>query len=203
MKRTLLLLSVVVAFLCLTAFTYHQLNPEEPHHALTISAIEPAILIPPPTIATTTTTTISSTTTSSPVHSTTTARPADQPKPAATGGTQPSPYRGVGGPYTAPGGCMVDAPHPVAQAHACWDNLIARYSWPTARVFSVMMCESRGNPYDIGIPTRYGRAVGLMQDMGGPEDPAANMEVAYQKYKASGWGPWSSSESCWASAQNG
>jgi hypothetical protein len=92
---------------------------------------------------------------------------------------------------------------PTAEAHACWDGLIGQYAWPTSTMFSVMMCESGGDPWNTGIQTRYGVAHGLMQDMDGPYDPAQNMAVAYQKYQASGLGPWSSSASCWRNGKKG
>lgn len=99
---------------------------------------------------------------------------------------------------------MVNAQQTAAQAHACWDGLIAGpadspYTWSTSRAFSVMMCESHGNPW----AHNSSGANGLMQDLNGPMDPAQNMAVAYGKYKSSGWGPWNQSESCWISARNG
>ena len=78
-----------------------------------------------------------------------------------------------------------------ARAHACWDGLIAQYAWNQATAFRIMMCESGGNPYAVGPPTRYGRAKGLMQIMGyGSFDPATNMAQAWNIYSRRGWSPW-------------
>ncbi len=117
---------------------------------------------------------------------------ASQPAPEATGGPAPS------------GGCHggwkgLSQPQHIARAHACWDGLLGQYAWPTARMFSVMMCESNGDP-DDGNPSG---AHGLMQDLNGPYDPAANMQVAFGKYQASGLHPWDASRSCWINASNG
>lgn len=84
-----------------------------------------------------------------------------------------------------------------AQAHSCWDALIqgpseSPYQWSYSKAFEIMYCESRG---DYLAHNKSG-ANGLMQVMGGPYDPAANMSAAYELYLESikengnGWRPW-------------
>lgn len=80
-----------------------------------------------------------------------------------------------------------------AKAHACWDGLLGQYAWSTSKAFSVMMCESGGDPHNVGPPTRYGTAKGLMQVLpDGSFDPATNMAQAWKKYVGAGhsWSPW-------------
>lgn len=89
-----------------------------------------------------------------------------------------------------PAGACIGRMQP-PQAHACWDRLINQYAWPHAKAFAVMYCESTGDPNNTGPQTRYGRGHGLMQVMNGPYDPDANMALAFQMWKKSGWGPWS------------
>jgi hypothetical protein len=81
----------------------------------------------------------------------------------------------------------------VAEAHRCWDGLLASYSWSVATAFNKMYCESGGNPWAIGPRTKYGTAQGLMQILpGGSFDPATNMAQAWKKYEGAGhsWSPW-------------
>jgi soluble lytic murein transglycosylase-like protein len=56
-----------------------------------------------------------------------------------------------------------------------------------------MWCESKGDPYDVGPQTRYGKAYGLMQILpDGSFDPVVNMEQAWAKYVGRGhtWSAW-------------
>jgi hypothetical protein len=155
-----------------------------------------AVVAPPPT-----TTTVAPTTTST----TAPALNRPTPHPVSRSYVRPAPSPAPAPPATNgwptrvlhAAGCMDNGPHSVALAHQCWDGLIAKYPWPTATMFNVMMCESAGNPWDTGIQTSYGRARGLMQDMEGPYDPEQNMAVAYSKYRSNGLGPWVSSRNCW------
>jgi soluble lytic murein transglycosylase-like protein len=98
---------------------------------------------------------------------------------------------------------MANAEHSIALAHACWDGLLARYSWSTSTAFSVMMCESHGNPHDHNSSG----ATGLMQVIrpGASFDPETNMAQAWEKYVGSGgdWDPWNASAYCWRSKRNG
>lgn len=126
--------------------------------------------------------TTSTTSTAPPTTTTTTPRPA--PRPARARPTQqPAP--------PPAGGCMANRAKTVAEAHACWDGLIASYPWNTTTAFRIMYCESKGNPHAVGIPTRWGRAQGLFQILpGGSFDPATNAQQAWAKYQARGWAPW-------------
>jgi soluble lytic murein transglycosylase-like protein len=76
----------------------------------------------------------------------------------------------------------------VAEAHRCWDGLIARYPWPQSKAFAVMYCESKGNTY---ARNPRSSATGLMQILGGSTNPEANMAQAYGMYDKRGWQPWS------------
>lgn len=106
----------------------------------------------------------------------------------------------ISGDYVPPEGCMVPMGpkerKESAEAHRCWDALLARYPWSQRTAFSKMYCESGGNPYAIGpwvtINGKRYRAEGLMQILpGGSHDPATNMAQAWRKYSdAGGWGPW-------------
>jgi len=94
--------------------------------------------------------------------------------------------------WMPPEGCMapmgpLDAKS-VAEAHRCWDGLIALYPWSQSKAFAVMYCESKGNPY---ADNPHSSATGLMQILGGPTDPKANMHQAYGMYSQRGWQPWS------------
>lgn len=75
---------------------------------------------------------------------------------------------------------------------ACWTPLVSRYPWPSlGRVWSVMTCESQGDQNATGMPTRAGRARGLLQLMEGPYDPAQNIAGAWTKSKhGTDWSPW-------------
>ena len=89
-----------------------------------------------------------------------------------------------------------EAAKPRAEAHACWDSLLAKYSWPQYEAFDVLYCESKGNPW----AHNPSGAEGLFQDMDGPQSPAANVAVAYDKWQSGGdsfWDAWKSSYSCW------
>lgn len=74
-----------------------------------------------------------------------------------------------------------------AAAHACWDGLLAQYSWNTTSAFNVMWCESTGNP---NAKNPRSTATGLFQILNGPYDPAANVKLAYDMYSKRGWQPW-------------
>jgi hypothetical protein len=75
---------------------------------------------------------------------------------------------------------------------ACWTPLVTRYPWPNLnRVWNVMACESGGDQTATGIPTRYGRARGLLQILNGPYDPAANVARAWEMSRGgTDWSPW-------------
>lgn len=75
----------------------------------------------------------------------------------------------------------------LAEAHACWDGLLARYPWPTSTAFSVMYCESKGDPWAYN--PSFG-ATGLMQILHGPTDPAANVTLAFRMWTERSWSPW-------------
>jgi hypothetical protein len=102
--------------------------------------------------------------------------------PVAAPARATSPPAGGCGPGKKPRAVMV----------ACWTLLVARYPWPNlAKVWSVMACESQGDPAATGPPTRTGRAHGLMQLMGGPYDPAQNIAAAWTKSRhGTDWTPW-------------
>lgn len=95
---------------------------------------------------------------------------------------------------------MRELPAKIARAHQCWDNLLANQSWNASTAFSVLMCESEGDPYDVN---RSSNATGLMQILGGPKDPAANIALAYDMYSHRGWQPWDASASCWQHKRKG
>lgn len=162
----------------------------------------PILFVPP------TTTTMTTTAPPPPPSTTTEPRPAT-PRPARARAASPvsqvSPQPvEISGDYVPPEGCMYNHAHPGGQAHACWDALLARYPWSVSTAFSVMMCESEGNPYDINSSSG---ATGLMQIVlkGASTDPARNMAQAWDKYVGAGhsWGPWVSSRSCWSTKQKG
>jgi len=134
-----------------------------------------------------TTTTSTSTTTSTTVPPTTA-----PPRVHVAASTQPAPMAtGNYGGDCLHGWSDVSGSARTARAHACWDGLLAQYPWSTSKAFAVMMCESGGDPYNVGPPTRYGTAKGLMQVLpDGSFDPATNMAQAWDKYKARGWQPW-------------
>lgn len=75
---------------------------------------------------------------------------------------------------------------------ACWTPIVTRYPWPNLnRVWNVMACESEGDQAATGIPTRYGRARGLLQILNGPYDPAANVARAWEMSRGgTDWSPW-------------
>lgn len=74
-----------------------------------------------------------------------------------------------------------------AAARDCWMGLIAQYNWDDERAFSVMWCESTGNP---NARNRYSTATGLFQILDGPTDPVANVRLAHQMWSKRGWQPW-------------
>lgn len=71
---------------------------------------------------------------------------------------------------------------------SCWGALVGQYPWPsTATVWRVMYCESKGDPW----AHNPSGANGLMQEMGGPYDPAANIARAWsQSRQGTNWSPW-------------
>jgi soluble lytic murein transglycosylase-like protein len=75
--------------------------------------------------------------------------------------------------------------------HDCWSGLVGQYAWPsTTKVWSVMWCESKGDP----TAHNASGANGLMQEMNGPYDPAANIARAWsQSRHGTYWVPWSCS----------
>lgn len=84
----------------------------------------------------------------------------------------------------------------VSEAHQCWDGLLACAHkddqgncdsyWDVNKAFHVMYCESKGK-YDAYNPSG---ATGLFQIIGGPVDPTANVNQAYQMWLKRDWGPW-------------
>lgn len=81
------------------------------------------------------------------------------------------------------GGCMRHGRKSWDEMVSCWNYLVVQYSdWSAVRVFTIMQCESGGDPWAANPSGAHG----LMQDMGGPFDPAANIAVAHGKYVASG-----------------
>lgn len=86
----------------------------------------------------------------------------------------------------------------ISEAHQCWDSLItcahsdgqgncdSYRDWDTAKAFHVMYCESKGK-YNAYNPSG---ASGLFQILGGPMDPGANVNQAYEMWLSRGWGPW-------------
>jgi hypothetical protein len=143
---------------------------------------ESPISTEPPTTESTTTTTV----TLQP-STTTETQPLQQAPPSET--TPPDPNQ----PWQAPDGCMVPMgpleAKSEAEAHRCWDGLLALYPWPQGEAFNVMYCESKGNPY---ADNPSSTAEGLMQVLDGSDDPRTNMDQAISKYQASdGWGQWS------------
>lgn len=129
-----------------------------------------AVATPAPGPTTTTTTSPPPTTTTAPPATTTTAKPKVVAKPPATVPASTSQ-------------CSTSK----AAAHACWDGLLAQYSWNTTAAFNIMWCESKGNP---NARNPHSTATGLFQILGGPTDPAANVKLAYQMYSKRGWQPW-------------
>lgn len=135
------------------------------------------------------------TTTTAPPSPTTTAPPPKRASRSDARRTPPVRLAPVA-PVDPGGDCMTgwafrDPAAQTAKAHRCWDDLLARYSWNQTTAFRIMMCESGGDPHNIGPPTRYGRAQGLMQILpGGSFDPETNMAQAWSKYQRSGWRPW-------------
>lgn len=83
-------------------------------------------------------------------------------------------------------GCMRHGAKSYAEMQSCWGGLVARYPWPAAKVWSVMYCESKGDPW---ARNRSG-ATGLMQVMGGTTDPAGNIAQAFSMWRSRGWQPW-------------
>jgi hypothetical protein len=124
-------------------------------------------VLTPAMIPTTTTTPAPTTTTIKPV-ATTAAKPKAKP------------------PATAPATTSQCSSSKVA-AHACWDGLLAQYSWNTTTAFNIMWCESHGNP---NAKNPRSTATGLFQILNGPYDPAANVKLAYDMYAKRGWQPW-------------
>lgn len=72
--------------------------------------------------------------------------------------------------------------------------LVASYPWDVGTANTVVWCESRWNP---SARNRSG-ATGLFQILGGPLDPKANVERAYEMYRTRGWQPWNASKRCWS-----
>lgn len=204
MRRTLL----AVACLFTLGAGLHAANVARPQQEKLVAAdFGPQAATVPPVMFAPTTTTTTTTTTTVPPPTTDPPRPVDRParvRPTATRvAPQPSPQ-----PVEIPTGfsteCMAATKKPAGLAHACWDGLLASYPWNASTAFSVMMCESEGNPYDVN---RSSGATGLMQIVlkGASTNPVTNMKQAWDKYVGSGgdWDPWVSSASCWRNKQKG
>lgn len=142
------------------------------------------------------TTTTSTSSTLAPT-TTTTIRIRPRPSTATTtykGSTTRTTVVTAQAPAPAPaGGCtgswsgMTDAQRK-AKAHSCWDGLIAQYPWSTSKAFSVMFCESGGNPNSVNPNGHYG----LFQLSRRIMDAAANVASAYNDYyRPYGWAQWS------------
>lgn len=131
------------------------------------------------------------TTTAAPTTTTTSPRPVDRPRRIRSVSVQaPTAVGPISGDCLHGWSAVIGAAR-TARAHACWDGLLAQYPWNTSKAFAVMMCESGGDPYNVGPVTRYGTAKGLMQVLpDGSFDPATNMAQAWDKYKTRGWQPW-------------
>lgn len=157
--------------------------PPERVHALSLGH---AVLYEPPHIITESPTTEPTTTVTLPSPSTTETQPL--PTQDTTPTDPPADQE-----WQPPEGCLVPMGPLEAkseeEAHRCWDGLLALYPWPQTEAFSVMYCESKGNPY---ADNPNSTAEGLMQVLGGSDDPRTNMDQAIRKYQASdGWDQWS------------
>ncbi len=90
----------------------------------------------------------------------------------------------------APGGCLRHGPKSIAEAHSCWDGLIAQYSWPQATMFRIMYCESHADPW----ARNPSGATGLFQviESDASTDPTTNVRQAWAKYVGAGYStrPW-------------
>lgn len=82
-----------------------------------------------------------------------------------------------------------------------WRPLVARYPWDVNTALAIIRCESGGDP-NARNPTSS--ATGLLQILGGPTDPAANIDLGWSMYNQPargggirGWTPWNESRSCW------
>jgi hypothetical protein len=196
MRRILLPLLIVACCAALIAAVWPQSSPTHLKASLAREVVTT-------TSSTSTSSSTTTTSTTEPPTTTTTAyvrRTVQSTPPRST--PQPRPSGGVAKPPHHSGyatSCMDNAAHTVAMAHSCWDDLLAKYAWSSSRAFSVLMCESEGNPWDYNPSS----ATGLMQELGGPYDPTSNIAVAYDMYSHRGWQPWDASKSCWVSAQKG
>lgn len=102
---------------------------------------------------------------------------------------------GITGPSPGTSECMTNSSKSWDTARACWFGLIASYAWPAETMFSIMFCESHGNPNAYNKTPVYSNgqvyhAQGLMQILGGPYDPAASVAKAHEMWSERGTQPW-------------
>lgn len=159
-----------------------------------VEASEP-VPAPIAAVVSTTTTTVATTTTTPPTTATT-KPPAKAASSPTTKKKYPQGKVALLTPKPYPDGC-IGRIMSEAEAHRCWDQLIAAFEWvhkgvraSFAKVFSVMMCESSGKSTALGPPSKEGTPTGLMQIKRGPTDPVANMRLAAKMFGERGWQPW-------------
>lgn len=156
-------------------------------------------------------TTTSTSTTTSTLPPTTTAPPTTAPRPryrppVTTAVTQaPSTHPNPSAPpttsiktgnpwdeYQGEPGCdhywSEDEMKNVSYSHQCWDKALSFFSWPVSKMFGIMRCESKGNPY---ADNRNSSAAGLLQILGGSKNWKANISQAWEMFKKRGTQPWS------------
>ena len=75
---------------------------------------------------------------------------------------------------------------------ARWSDLVVRFfPGEITKTCRVMACESSGNPGAVGPRQPNGSyPQGLMQILGGPFDPEANLRLAASMRASRGWAPW-------------
>lgn len=161
---------------------------EQELKAALAAAPAPRELTPAPPVTTTTTAPPTTTTTAAPRPVQRPARVRSVPRPTVP----PAPVVAPSTEYDP--ACLTGwrhIPADIPRAHACWDGLLASYAWNTTTAFRIMWCESKGDPRNVGPPTRFGTAKGLMQVLpDGSFDPVVNMQQAWAKFSRSGWRPW-------------
>lgn len=79
-----------------------------------------------------------------------------------------------------------------AQASGDWVALVCSYAWDCATALRIIECESHGDIYAVNPSSG---ACGLWQHLpcAGYGSAAASTALAWEKYSARGWQPWS----CW------